>query len=439
MPVPRNHFVSSGFGHRSGGYHFGADFGRVGGSANMAVFAAQGGTVVYAGAASGFGAPDPCGWVVIDHLASDGGATTVYGHIIREVKVGDRVEAGQRIGRVNPDSRTNGGVPPHLHFEVHPTVWRAGSQIDPMPWLAGALHVDERAAPQITEGGSTLIYGVDISNHQRGIQCQRIANEGFKFSIIKATEGTWKDPVYRSHFDDAKRAGLHVGAYVYVRDETSAEAHARALDEVVNDKTVPIALDIEDGSGRRVDHFRAIKAAIESRGYRVFLTYMPRWYWERIGCPSLSGLPPLWTSRYPDMKPDYASVIYQRSGLKGWEGYGGLSVAVWQFTSSAKVAGYQIDANAFNGSEADLAELFGSKKNTDILGGLFHMLPLERQLELANKIDEIHQQTRSGWPQLGHNSKGQPLTLVDGVSAARHDIQAMRKLLVDFMVKGGRK
>ena len=98
---------------------------------------------MFAGPAGGFGGPDPNGWVVVDHPAADGAATTVYGHVIREVRVGDRVEAGQRIARINPDGTTNGGtrqnpMPPHLHFEVHPTVWRAGSQIDPIPWLAAA-------------------------------------------------------------------------------------------------------------------------------------------------------------------------------------------------------------------------------------------------------------------------------------------------------------
>lgn len=79
--------------------------------------------------------PDPAGWVVVDHPTEAGSGATVYGHVVREVAVGDRVVAGQRIAHVNPDSGTNGGVAPHMHFEVHPWAWQAGSQIDPLPWL----------------------------------------------------------------------------------------------------------------------------------------------------------------------------------------------------------------------------------------------------------------------------------------------------------------
>lgn len=366
-PVPADSYVTSAYGPRSGTIHRGTDFGRTGGSANMAVYAAQGGTVIHAGAASGFGGPDPAGWLVIDHPTADGSGTTVYGHIIREVDRGQRVEAGQRIGRVNPEWASNGNVAPHLHFEVHKYGWLPGSQLDPIPWLGDAPSPGETAPAVATPAAPApdtprTIYGVDISNWQDGILASRINAEGFRFCIIKATEGTWRDPVLHSHLADVrKNSTMHVGAYVYVRAETSPAAHADTLHAHLGDTTVPIALDIENGSGASVDHFRAIKREIEARGYRVFLTYLPRWYWDQIGQPDLSGLPPLWTSRYPDMNAGYASVIYQRAGSKGWDGYGGLEVAVWQFTSTATVAGMNIDANAFRGTERELAALFGGE------------------------------------------------------------------------------
>ena len=58
--------VTSPFGPRGRGFHAGVDFGRAGGSANMPVYAVQSGTVIYAGAAQGYGGPDPAGWLVID-------------------------------------------------------------------------------------------------------------------------------------------------------------------------------------------------------------------------------------------------------------------------------------------------------------------------------------------------------------------------------------
>lgn len=134
-PVGAGRAVMSPFGPRGGGFHTGTDFD----FDDDSVYAAQGGTVLFAGEAQGYGGPDPAGWVVIDHPGgSDGSGCTEYGHIVREVDVGERVEAGQRIGYINPDQNTNGGVPPHLHMSVMPQEYNPAAKIDPVPWLDGS-------------------------------------------------------------------------------------------------------------------------------------------------------------------------------------------------------------------------------------------------------------------------------------------------------------
>ncbi|AYR02678.1 endolysin [Gordonia phage Bizzy] len=139
MPLQAGTHVTSPFGPRDGGFHGGTDFGKVGGSAGLPVYACQSGTVIHAGAAQGYGGPDPAGWLVIDSSDEQGAGCVEYGHIIREVAKGATVRAGQRIGRINPDRGTNGGVAPHLHL----TVWAreyGGTRIDPVPWLRGSPH-----------------------------------------------------------------------------------------------------------------------------------------------------------------------------------------------------------------------------------------------------------------------------------------------------------
>ena len=118
MPVERGFYVTSGFGPRWGTHHWGTDFGAPGGSGGRPVYAVKDGTVARSGPASGFGQ-----WVGIDHPATNGGGETIYGHIIPEVKVGQKVREGQRIGRINPNRATNGGVDPHLHLEWHRYTW----------------------------------------------------------------------------------------------------------------------------------------------------------------------------------------------------------------------------------------------------------------------------------------------------------------------------
>ena len=78
---------------------------------------------------------------VVVRIAHDDGSETQYGHLAVDltVQAGDRVSAGQRIGRIGLTGNTTG---PHLHFEL----WRGGRAVDPAPWL-GTGHQPGNAAP----------------------------------------------------------------------------------------------------------------------------------------------------------------------------------------------------------------------------------------------------------------------------------------------------
>lgn len=406
MPVDKGFYITSHFGNRTGGFHWGTDYGRGGGSGGYPIYAVKDGTVTRSGPASGFGR-----WITIDHPASNGGGETVYGHVVPEVSVGQRVREGQRIGRIDPDFNANGYVSPHLHLEWHRYSWTAPgpNRLDPATMLKGAKWPGETASSASVKPETqkaTTLFGVDISNHQNGISCKRIADEGFRFCIIKATEGTWKDPIFRSHLKDAQGTDMHVAAYVYVRHEKNGREHAQALHEQLQgDTSVPVALDIEHNSGSSVAHWKSIRDEIERLGYKVILTYIPHWYWQQIGRPDLTGLPPLWTSNYGAATDGYASVIYARRDRVGWQGYGGLdvAVAVFQFTEKAQVAGWKIDANAFEGTEQDLARLFNSDTPEE---GMFMALSDERQEDLAAKIDRIHHEMTHEFQSLVRDENG---------------------------------
>lgn len=143
--------LASPFGPRWGTVHRGLDFAAPDGTP---IYAAQAGRVAHIGAADGFGQ-----WIVIDHPADAGGGTTVYGHMwdafATGLRAGAEVRAGQLIAYVGKNGKSTG---PHLHFEVHPTVWRQGSQIDPAPWLLGASNPggSAPAAPNPPPGGNTV-------------------------------------------------------------------------------------------------------------------------------------------------------------------------------------------------------------------------------------------------------------------------------------------
>lgn len=71
--------------------------------------------------------------VTIDHIIDGQPVATRYGHMqygSLQVKQGDKVTAGQVIGRVGQTGKATG---PHLHLEV---LLGGTNRIDPMPWLA---------------------------------------------------------------------------------------------------------------------------------------------------------------------------------------------------------------------------------------------------------------------------------------------------------------
>ncbi|GAB3437531.1 glycoside hydrolase family 25 protein [Actinophytocola sediminis] len=202
-----------------------------------------------------------------------------------------------------------------------------------------------------------VTFGLDISHHQGAFDLARAAREGVAFVILKATEGNgFTDSRFAGNLASARRAGLLVAAYHYQRGNVSAAAQVAHVRRVVP-LDVPVIPDVEANSGT-VALTRDLVARLRAAGYRVPLLYLPRWYWQQIGSPSLAGLPPLWSSRYPD---NVAGSIPDEWGdvpSHYWQGYGGLPVALLQFTSSAAVAGRSpIDANAYRGTRDEFAAL----------------------------------------------------------------------------------
>jgi murein DD-endopeptidase MepM/ murein hydrolase activator NlpD len=119
MPLAKPRFTS-GFGMRWGRLHAGNDFGCPVGTPVMAM---SKGTVVFAGAQSGYGSK-----VEIRYWD---GTVSYFGHLsVVKVGVGDAVLPGDVVALSGNTGRSTG---PHLHLEIHPG---GGGPVDPAPWLA---------------------------------------------------------------------------------------------------------------------------------------------------------------------------------------------------------------------------------------------------------------------------------------------------------------
>jgi peptidoglycan hydrolase-like protein with peptidoglycan-binding domain len=107
------------FGPRGRRFHTGIDYPAAKGTP---VTAAASGLVIVAGWSVG-------GWGRLVTIEHSSGTRTLYAHLSRVgVRPGQRVEAGQRIGRVGA---SGGATGPHLHFEVQ----LRGAAVDPLTGL----------------------------------------------------------------------------------------------------------------------------------------------------------------------------------------------------------------------------------------------------------------------------------------------------------------
>ncbi len=117
---PSNGSYSSGYGYRKnmGDFHTGVDFA---GPVGSAIWAADGGTVSFAGWKGTYGY-----LVIINH---GNGYQTYYGHCSKLlVTEGQKVAAGETIAKVGSTGRSTG---PHVHFEVKVN----GKNVNPLNYI----------------------------------------------------------------------------------------------------------------------------------------------------------------------------------------------------------------------------------------------------------------------------------------------------------------
>lgn len=187
-----------------------------------------------------------------------------------------------------------------------------------------------------------MIKGVDLSHWNS------IANAtpfyGSDFVIIKASEGkTYRDPMMKTHAQNAKRSGAELGFYHYARPETNTpEAEVDNFLYVVRPylKQAVLALDWEGEALKRpIDWARRwLDLVYEKTGTRP-LFYCQYSYTDKIKLIR-QGNYGLWLARYKKMDPKEIS-----AKDKG-------PVAMWQYDSKG------IDKDYFFGSVEQFRKYF---------------------------------------------------------------------------------
>jgi murein DD-endopeptidase MepM/ murein hydrolase activator NlpD len=125
--------------------------------------AAAAGEVTFAGDQGGYGT-----MVVVRH---EDGFETRYAHLSSTaVQPGDRVDAGQAVGRVGSTGRSTG---PHLHFEVR----RNGQQLDPTVVTAPHMAAFKFVSPVDDSLHERMLPG-DIDTSVVSVPSQQLTDSG---------------------------------------------------------------------------------------------------------------------------------------------------------------------------------------------------------------------------------------------------------------------
>ena len=107
--------------------------------------------------------------------------------------------------------------------------------------------------------GKVVTKGLDISEHQDGMDVKKIKDAGFDYVILRAgvklnAGSNRKDYNFEDFYKQARAAGLDIGAYYYsqAKNESEAKEEARCFLEYIKGKTFeyPVYLDFEDSKVR---------------------------------------------------------------------------------------------------------------------------------------------------------------------------------------------
>lgn len=205
------------------------------------------------------------------------------------------------------------------------------------------------------------IDGIDVSHHQAIIDWQKVADDGYQFAFIKATEGVgYRDPLVEENVAGSTSQGILAGVYHFATPKHSgrysdARQEAKyfseqALEFIIDGNLRPV-LDLEQGEemGKAklsqwvhdfmdtVEYFTAVQPIIY-----VNSNFARRYLDESITKYDL------WIAHYT-----YDTEKPPNTGI--WDDW-----SFWQYSDKGKVDGikWPTDLNLFNGSLQDLKDNF---------------------------------------------------------------------------------
>lgn len=206
--------------------------------------------------------------------------------------------------------------------------------------------------------------GIDISNWQRGFDLRSAASQ-IDFCILKASEFGWKkDPTFDDFAWTARNCGLRLGAYMFARDLSygSVSEQVRFFMESLGQHrdACVLVLDFEDtnyNSHVQGDPWlaKAFLDEIRAQSGKMPLLYTSQSEvrYNDYSCCANAGYP-LWGACYLNRNAGrpIASTYDPDLPSGGWGAYGSRP-AIYQYSSTGTLLGWELDSNVCYLSESE--------------------------------------------------------------------------------------
>ena len=175
--------------------------------------------------------------------------------------------------------------------------------------------------------------GADLSKFNRNVNMKLAKKNGMDFVILKAGSGySGEDPKFQQNYNNAKAAGLNVGAYWYsyaVNVEEAKEEAVRYM-KILGKKQFeyPVYLDFEDPSQRKIpketktDMAIAFMSILEKNGFYTGLYSSGSWINNQFERERLKDYD-IWIAHWHVTNPNCYTPDY----------------GMWQFTNKSKIKG----------------------------------------------------------------------------------------------------
>ena len=224
--------------------------------------------------------------------------------------------------------------------------------------------------------GKVVSEGLDISEHQNGINLQKIKDAGFDYVIIRAgvklnAGSNRKDYNFEDFYTQARKVGLDVGTYYYSQAKSVGEAkeEAKCFINYIKGKKFeyPVYLDYESSSAKDAIGSNASKAAeicyafmdtMRDAGYLVGLYGYAAWFDPGYGGWMASQLDnnlgkkyEFWMANYfNNMQPENTKTANYKNK------YG-----MYQYTSSKTINGWngKLDHNVCYKNYPEIVKKYG--------------------------------------------------------------------------------